>query len=622
MLQKLTQRELQVALLIAQGMTNPQIAGALVISPATASRHVKHILAKLQVQRRSQVAVLVSEATRSADASPAPASSTIVDERNPQALREAANAASWKEYPAAERLPLRQPAAIRPDAKSPPISVPALLVAAVGLLLTGALYFRSTARVTTPADAVLSFGTVDASRDDVDAGPYLSSFGITIENMSRETKLLVMDARRIYGGGVVVPEHGPNVLSQLGSNDPVTFTMRLSGPVAAVSFVRPRLEAGKNGITWPQWSVHGLNSSGNEVAAAQESGGASFSSVPARTVTLQSSGQKITALRWDSSNSASAFSAVLISDLRLSATSLAELAPADNWASNSSLPMAVTGAAAAAVGSDVYVAGGTPAAGCSTANLSSFDTTSGRWAAHSPMPTSRSLPGAAAIDGKLYVAGGWICADAKRPSDALEFYDPATDAWRQLAAMPRPRGAIALAAMGGRLYVTGGRANCCALSPELDIFDPKTGLWSQGAPMPLARESPAAAAINGKLYVAGGYERDPQDPEHRGGVSAKLDIYDPATNLWSAGPALPSPRMGSGAATLAGKLHLLGGSDAKGLLGVHDIFDPISGQWSADQPLSAARQGAAVAVAGDRLYLAGGTAAGGTILSSLESFTP
>ena len=56
----LTPRELQVARLIAGGRSNKQIAAALVISQRTAENHVEHILAKLGVTSRAQVAAWIA----------------------------------------------------------------------------------------------------------------------------------------------------------------------------------------------------------------------------------------------------------------------------------------------------------------------------------------------------------------------------------------------------------------------------------------------------------------------------------------------------------------------------------------------------------------------------------
>ncbi len=52
----LTPREHEIVLLIAQGLSNREIADELVISPATAARHVANILAKLGFTSRTQVA--------------------------------------------------------------------------------------------------------------------------------------------------------------------------------------------------------------------------------------------------------------------------------------------------------------------------------------------------------------------------------------------------------------------------------------------------------------------------------------------------------------------------------------------------------------------------------------
>jgi len=52
----LTTREFEVARKIAEGLTNSELADALSISPKTASSHVEHILAKLGVSRRAEIA--------------------------------------------------------------------------------------------------------------------------------------------------------------------------------------------------------------------------------------------------------------------------------------------------------------------------------------------------------------------------------------------------------------------------------------------------------------------------------------------------------------------------------------------------------------------------------------
>jgi DNA-binding NarL/FixJ family response regulator len=52
----LSRREQQVAQLVARGLTNRQIAEQLFVSERTAENHVQHILAKLGLRNRTQIA--------------------------------------------------------------------------------------------------------------------------------------------------------------------------------------------------------------------------------------------------------------------------------------------------------------------------------------------------------------------------------------------------------------------------------------------------------------------------------------------------------------------------------------------------------------------------------------
>jgi predicted ATPase/DNA-binding CsgD family transcriptional regulator len=60
----LTARELEIAALIARGLSNRGIADELVISPATAARHVANIFSKLGFTSRAQVAVWAAQQDR------------------------------------------------------------------------------------------------------------------------------------------------------------------------------------------------------------------------------------------------------------------------------------------------------------------------------------------------------------------------------------------------------------------------------------------------------------------------------------------------------------------------------------------------------------------------------
>ena len=68
---RLTERERQVLLLVAQGRSNAEIADLLVIAESTAKTHVKRVLAKIDAHDRAQAVVFAYRSGLIVDATPA-----------------------------------------------------------------------------------------------------------------------------------------------------------------------------------------------------------------------------------------------------------------------------------------------------------------------------------------------------------------------------------------------------------------------------------------------------------------------------------------------------------------------------------------------------------------------
>ena len=60
----LTEREREIAQLVADGASNPEIAAALFVSRKTVERHLSNLLAKLGVRNRTELAAVVADASR------------------------------------------------------------------------------------------------------------------------------------------------------------------------------------------------------------------------------------------------------------------------------------------------------------------------------------------------------------------------------------------------------------------------------------------------------------------------------------------------------------------------------------------------------------------------------
>ena len=66
MLAPLSEQERRVLVLIGQGLTNREIGASMSLAEKTVKNYVSTVLAKLGLQRRTQVAVLATELRQSA----------------------------------------------------------------------------------------------------------------------------------------------------------------------------------------------------------------------------------------------------------------------------------------------------------------------------------------------------------------------------------------------------------------------------------------------------------------------------------------------------------------------------------------------------------------------------
>ena len=174
-------------------------------------------------------------------------------------------------------------------------------------------------------DQVLNFDTENTYSDPktgIDAQAYLGAFGIELTNKTTGTSVVLFNHLGSYDGKAFLPVSRPNVLTQINSSEPVTFTLSFSQPLSRFSFVIPPLiAAGETGITFPKWRAYGLDAQGVEIASVRSDYFGSYRHQDSKTVILETpsrSGACINAVRFDSdSEHSAAFQAILIDDLAL-----------------------------------------------------------------------------------------------------------------------------------------------------------------------------------------------------------------------------------------------------------------------------------------------------------------
>lgn len=310
------------------------------------------------------------------------------------------------------------------------------------------------------------------------------------------------------------------------------------------------------------------------------------------------------------------------------------------WSGRAPLPWAAQEIYACVAGGQVVTAGGLvgrPGGLHIEDRTGLYDPAADRWREGPRLPAARHHPMLVADDrGRAWALGGFGRGPGGDWTAMTEAWALEDGAWRPGPALPRPLCESVGAELGGRLHLVTGRRPTGAANGQWSdhgdvadhlVFDPVAGTWATARPAPSARNSAAGAVLDGVLYVAGGRTVS-------GGGTGALERYDPAGDRWDAlAPIPPSPasgrQVGGGLAMgmLAGRLVAFGGEwfapGGGGVFAETWIYDPATDAWSAGPPMPTPRHGlAAASVDGAVLAIAGGAVvSGGRADATVEAFT-
>jgi Kelch motif len=186
----------------------------------------------------------------------------------------------------------------------------------------------------------------------------------------------------------------------------------------------------------------------------------------------------------------------------------------------------------------------------------------------------------------------------------------------------QPRSVGKVSEFCGHVFVAGGYSSTgSAVTNLVQEFDLAKKTVTTAAPLPTARAGLGLTeffvSAGNELFAIGGIDAS-------GNVLSTVEIYNEATNTWSEGAAMPTPR-----AFLTvigapdGYIYAIGGTGASGKsVATVEKYNPTNNTWSTGPSLNIARSHfGGVLGALDAIYVAGGIDVNGNYLSSSEAYS-
>jgi len=164
-----------------------------------------------------------------------------------------------------------------------------------------------------------------------------------------------------------------------------------------------------------------------------------------------------------------------------------------------------------------------------------------------------------------------------------------------------------------RLYVVAGIDEAYRIIDAVERYDPMLGFWERLPPLSSPRSGASAATLAGRLYVLGG--------EACGRALRDAQRFDPWTNTWEQLPPMTTGRIRAATCIWDGYLYVIGGLDGARPLKAVERYDPRSRKWELLAPMQLARYACAATVLDGFLYAFGGGLAGTGSAATVERFS-
>ncbi len=298
-----------------------------------------------------------------------------------------------------------------------------------------------------------------------------------------------------------------------------------------------------------------------------------------------------------------------------------------NWGTAAAAPVGRSEAQGIMVDGKLYVLGGFQSSPFGpTDSAYAYDTASNTWTTLATMPLRLTHTGVAAVGRQIFVAGGYFGSSSTNfgaqtfATKAVWRYDIDTNTWSSMPDLPQARGSGGLVARGRFLHFFGGADLSRNDKGEHWILNLDSGGWVAAAPMPNPRSHMGFAELAGKVYVVGGQH----DVDAALVTQNSVHCFDPTTGVWSEVAPLPVARGHISTATfsMGGRILVLGGETSHGTsVSLVHAYDPLTNAWSTLTSLPANRYSGVAGSAGGLVYYATGSGTATTYKGAAVGFT-
>ena len=312
----------------------------------------------------------------------------------------------------------------------------------------------------------------------------------------------------------------------------------------------------------------------------------------------------------------------------------------EGWSARSPMPWVTQEIYCAAHEGAITVAGGLVRSATGGLHINDrtavYDVAADSWTEGPRLPQPRHHPMLAAAAGRIWAFGGYDRRDGGEWTAMTDIWAIDRGVWAQVGQMPERLCETVGLSLGDRVHLVTGRSPKGAANGQWNdqgdvathlVFDAAANRWDKARPAPMARNSAAGAVLGGKLFVAGGRTVD-------GGGTGRLNRYDPTADRWDTLAPIPaSPATGrqvGGGLAMAeadGKLVAFGGEwfegRGGGVFAETWIYDPARDVWSAGPAMRTPRHGLAAANVNGTVYAIGGgeVASGGKASGIVEALS-